>query len=507
MDDDAGDRSQPRADRAVRFDGDLTRSPGDVPVGTVVSTTVPPRLDRLPWSSWHRRVIVALGITWTLDGLEATLISAAGPVLTKPDTLGLTEGQLGIANGCYLAGEVAGALVFGHLTDRYGRKRLFLVTIVLYLVATALTGASQNLAFFAVCRLFAGAGIGGEYAAINSAIDELVPARVRGHVDLVINGTYWLGVAMGAALTVVLLNEALIPHAIGWRLIFALGAMLGVAITRVRRDVAESPRWLVMHGRLAEADEVVTTIESAARGPDAPHEPDPPPVRVRVSGSVGFGYVAHMVFTRHRRRALLGLVLMVAQAFFYNSIFFTYGLVLHRFYGVPPHRIGLYLIPFAVGNFLGPALLGRLFDTVGRRVMISTTYVLSGILLILTGWAFVQGWLTATTQTLAWCAVFFVASSAASSAYLTVSELFPVEIRGIAIALFFSVAAGASIVAPVAFGAIIESGSRPALFAGTNVAAAMMIAAGLTAAVLAEDAEQKSLEHLAGDPGAPHPAP
>jgi MFS family permease len=479
----------------------------ELPVGTIVSTTVPPRLDRLAWSGWHRRVILALGITWVLDGLEATLISAAAPVLTQPDTLGLTEGQVGIANGCYLAGEVAGALFFGHLTDRYGRKRLFLVTIALYLVSTALTGASPNLVFFAVCRFFAGAGIGGEYAAINSAIDELVPARIRGRIDLAVNGSYWLGVAMGAALTVVLLNEALLPHAIGWRLIFGLGAILGVAILRVRRDVTESPRWLVMHGRLAEADALATQIEEAVRGPGTRPEPEPPPVRVRVSGAVGFRYVAHMVLSRHRRRALLGLVLMVAQAFFYNAIFFSYGLVLHRFYGVPPEHIGLYLIPFAIGNFLGPAILGRWFDTVGRRVMISITYVLSGVLLTLTGWAFVNGWLTATTQTLAWCVVFFVASSAASSAYLTVSELFPVEIRGIAIALFFSIAASVSIVAPVVFGMIIESGSRPALFAGTNVAAAMMIAAGLTAAVLAEDAEQKSLEHLAGDPDVPHPAP
>ena len=478
----------------------------ELPVGTIVSTTVPPRLDRLAWSGWHRRVILALGITWILDGLEATLISAAGPVLTKPDTLGLTEGQVGLANGCYLAGEVAGALVFGHFTDRYGRKRLFLVTIALYLVSTALTGASPNLLFFSICRFFAGAGIGGEYAAINYAIDELVPARVRGHVDLVVNGSYWLGVAMGAALTVVLLNEALLPHSIGWRLIFGLGAILGIAILRVRRDLTESPRWLVMHGRLAEADALARQIEEAVHGPDARPEPEPPPVRVRVSGAVGFRYVAHMVLSRHRRRAILGLVLMVAQAFFYNAIFFSYGLVLHRFYDVPVEHIGLYLIPFAVGNFLGPVLLGRLFDTVGRRVMISTTYVLSGVLLTVTGWAFANGWLTATTQTLAWCVVFFVASAAASSAYLTVSELFPVEIRGIAIALFFSIAAGASTVAPILFGVIIQSGSRSALFAAMCVAAALMVAAGLTAAVLAEDAEQKSLEHLAGDPGIPHPA-
>jgi MFS family permease len=484
----------------------VSGTPAVAPVGSVVTTTVPPRLDRLRWSAWHRRVIVALGITWTLDGLEATLISTVAPVLTQPDTLGLTEGQVGIANGLYLTGEVAGALIFGHLTDRYGRKRLFLVTLVLYLVATALTGTSPNLLVFAACRFFAGAGIGGEYAAINSAIDELVPARIRGRVDLVVNGSYWLGVAMAASLTVVILNPALVPHAIGWRLVFALGAVLGLAVVRVRRDVPESPRWLVMHGRVDEAEAVVDRIEAAVEGPGTPPS-RPEPVRVRVSGTVGFGYVAHMVLTRHRGRAVLGLVLMVAQAFFYNAIFFTYGLVLHRFHGVPAEHVGLYMIPFAVGNFLGPVVLGRLFDTVGRRVMISTTYILSGVLLALTGWAFLQGWLTATTQTLAWCVVFFVASAAASSAYLTVSELFPVEIRGIAIALFFSVATGASIAAPVVFGAIVESGSKTALFAGNCVAAGLMVAAGIVAAILAEDAEQKTLEQLAGDPGMPHPAP
>ncbi len=478
-----------------------------LPVGTVVSTTVPRRLDRLRWSAWHRRMVLALGITWTLDGLEATLINAAAPVLTKPDTLGLTAGEVGIANGCYLAGEVVGALVFGHLTDRQGRKRLFLVTIGLYLVSTALTGAASSLAVFAFFRFFAGAGIGGEYAAINSAIDELVPARVRGRVDLVVNGSYWIGVAMGAALTVVLLSDTLIPHAIGWRLVFGLGSILGLAVMRVRHDVPESPRWLVMHGRVAEAEGLVSTIELAAGGERARRRPAARPVPMRVTGAVGFRYVVHMVFTRHRRRALLGLVMMVSQAFFYNAIFFTYGLVLHRFHGVPAGRVGLYLIPFAVGNFLGPALLGPLFDSVGRRIMITFTYVISGVLLVLSSWAFLQGWLTATTQTVSWCVVFFFASSAASSAYLTVSELFPVEIRGIAIALFFSVATAASVGAPILFGAIVESGSPQALFAGSCLAAAMMVGAGLVAAILAEDAEGKSLEHLAGDPGPPHPAP
>lgn len=478
-----------------------------IPPGTVVATTVPSRLDRLRWSPWHRRMVLALGVTWTLDGLEATLISAAAPILTRPDTLGLTAGQLGIANGCYLAGEVAGALVFGHLTDRHGRKRLFLVTIVLYLAATALTGTASTLAAFAAFRFAAGAGIGGEYAAINSAIDELVPARVRGRVDLVVNGSYWVGVGLGAALTVALLSEWLLPHRIAWRLIFGLGALLGIAVVLVRRHVPESPRWLVMHGRLAEADDLVDRIEGRVHRSGRRRRAAPPAVRVRVTGSVGFRQVARTVLVRHSRRAVLGLVLMVAQAFFYNAVFFTYGLVLHRFHGVPAERVGLYLIPFAAGNFLGPVLLGRLFDTAGRRVMIATTYIAAGVLLILTGWAFGQGWLTATTQTLCWCVVFFFASAAASSAYLTVSELFPVEIRGIAIALFFSIATAASVVAPILFGAIVERGDPSAFVTATHLASVLMIAAGLTATLLAENAERRSLEHLAGDPGPPHPAP
>jgi len=467
-----------------------------VPVGTVVETDVPPRLDRLEWSAWHWRVLIALGITWILDGLEASLIANLGPVLQKPSTLGLSATEVGAANTVYLVGQVTGALVFGRLTDSLGRKKLFLVTLALYLGATALSGLAPDFPIFAVLRFLAGAGIGGEYAAVNSAIDELIPARVRGRVDLAVNGSYWAGVALGAALTEVLLDPTRLPETVGWRSAFFVGALLGLAILFVRKDLPESPRWLLMHGRLAQSEQVVATIERAARrgaGPPASR------VRVRVTGSVGLGHVARVLLERHPRRTILGLALMTAQTLFYNAIFFSAALILNRFHGVPEDKVGRYMVPFALGNFLGPLLIGRLFDTVGRRAMIAATYTLSGALLLATGWAFEQGWLTAETQTVAWCVVFFFASAAASSAYLTVSELFPVEIRGLAIALFYATATGVGALAPTAFGALVGTGSRPALFLGYLVISAVMIGAGVVGAVLGVSAEGKSLEELAAE--------
>jgi MFS family permease len=493
----------------VEIDREEARPPrrAEVPIGTTFSTDVPARLDRLGWSAWHRRVVVALGITWILDGLEATLISAIGPVLERPETLGLTASQVGLANGCYLAGEVVGALLFGHLTDTRGRKKLFLVTLALYLVSTALSGLATNLVVFALFRMLAGAGIGGEYAAINSAIDELIPARLRGQIDLTINGSYWIGAAAGAAMTVVLLNPAVLPHSIGWRLVFGLGSVLGLCVVLVRRDVPESPRWLLMQGKVGEAQATVDAIEAAVlRGSPAGTVLAPAAAgRYTAKGSVGFLYLARDLLQRHRRRTTLGLALIIAQAFFYNAIFFTYGAILMHFYGVREERVGLYLIPFAVGNFLGPALFGRLFDTVGRRAMITATYGLSGVMLLATGYAFAHGWLTATTQVVSWCCVFFFASSAASSGYLTVSELFPVEIRGKAIAMFFAVGTAASTIAPVWFSRLVEQSSREhtrgPLFGGYVAAAVLMIVAAVVAALLAENAEGKSLEALADAEG------
>ena len=458
-----------------------------------VSSTIPPRLDRLGWSAWHRRVIVALGITWILDGLEASLVANLGPTLEDPRALGMDAFAVGLANTVCLVGQVVCALVFGHLTDRFGRKRLFLVTLSLYLIATALSGGSPHVAVFLFFRFFAGAGIGGEYAAINSAIDELVPARIRGQVDLTINGSYWIGVALGGGLTLAL--TAYVPIAVGWRLAFGMGALLGLGVLLVRRDVPESPRWLLMHGRVDEADATMTRIERTVHG-DA-SLPPAHAVDVHVTGAIGLRAVAKILLVRHRRRSILGLTLMLAQAFFYNAIFFSYALILTHFYGVHPQRVGLYVVPFAAGNFLGPLLLGRLFDGWGRRKMIAATYAISGVLLIATGVLFERGVLDATTQTVAWCVVFFFASAAASSAYLTVSELFPVEIRGMAIALFYAIGTCAGAFAPALFGALVRGDDRGSIFWGYVLASALMIAAAIVAHLFGEDAENRSLEELA----------
>jgi MFS family permease len=467
-------------------------------VGTRFETTLPARLDRLPWSGWHWRVVVALGITWMLDGLEVTVVGAVAPVLEQANTLHLTEGQVGLTASAYLAGAILGALLFGRLTDVFGRKRLFLITLGVYLSATLATAASWSFASFALFRALTGAGIGGEYAAINSAIDELLPARVRGRADLAINSTYWLGTALGSLLTLVVLDPRVLPETIGWRAVFGLGAVIGIGVMFVRRYVPESPRWLLLHGRVPDAEKVVDSIERQVREhEDESLPPTGPAGTLEVKGRVTFSAIAKVLFQRHLRRTLLGLSLMIAQAFAYNGIFFTYALVLTKFYAVPAPRVGLYLLPFAAGNLLGPLLLGPLFDTLGRRLMISLTYAVSGVLLAITGYAMARGWLTATTQTALWCAVFFVASAAASSAYLTVSELFPVELRGMAIALFYAVGTAAGgLLAPALFGALLETGSRDRVLIGYLIGAALMLIAGGVAAVIGVPAEGKSLEML-----------
>jgi MFS family permease len=458
----------------------------------VIRSSIPARLDRLPWSGWHWRVVIALGVSWLLDGLEVTLVGSIGPTLQRPDTLGLSASQIGWAASAYVGGAVLGALVFGRLADRLGRKRIFLVTLAVYLSATVLTAFSWDIASFAFCRFLTGFGIGGEYAAINSAIDELIPARVRGAVDLAINGTFWIGAALGAGLSVLLLGT--IPPDWGWRIAFGLGGLLAFAILLVRRNVPESPRWLLTHGRVEEAEAVVRDIEAKVGVKDdgTGH------FALRALRTVSWRQVMHVLLHRYRRRTVLGLTLMASQAFFYNAIFFTYALVMARFYGVPEGEVGWYIFPFAIGNFLGPLLLGRLFDSVGRRTMIATTYSVAGIGLFLTGWGFSQHALDATQLTLCWSAIFFVASAAASSAYLTVSEIFPLEMRAISISLFY--AAGTALggfAGPPLFGAMIESGSREALFGAYAFASFLMCAAALVAAHLGIDAERKSLEEVA----------
>jgi MFS family permease len=396
----------------------------------------------------------------------------------------LSAFQVGLANTAYLLGEVVGALLFGHLTDRFGRRRLFFITLSLYLVATAMSGLSPGFAFFVAFRFLAGGGIGGEYSAINSAIDELVPARLRGRV----------GVAIGGALTLLLLNPSFLPIWLGWRFSFGLGAVLGGIILILRRHVPESPRWLLMHGYVKEANRTIAGIEQDA---EQAHKPAPPKVSVHVTGVVGLGHLFRTLFVRFPRRTILALTLMVAQTFFYNSIFFTNGLILERFYDVRADRVGLFMIPFAFGNFCGPLLLGRFFDQWGRRIMIPATFFLSGVLLFVTGGLFLAGRLTALTQTISWCVVFFFASSAASSAYLTVSELFPVELRGLAIAVFYALATGLGAGAPSLFGHIVDTGSPLLLFLGYCGTAAIMIVAAIIARLLGVDSEGRSLEELA----------
>jgi len=463
----------------------------------IVETDIPARLDRLPWSRFHTLVVAALGITWIFDGLEVTLAGALSGALKDSPVLQFSNTDIGIVGSAYLAGAVLGALFFGWLTDRLGRKKLFFITLSVYLIATGLTAFTWNLWTFAICRFFTGAGIGGEYAAINSTIQELIPARVRGWTDLVINGSFWIGAAIGAIGSIVLLDPAVIDPEIGWRLAFFIGAALGVIVFFMRMWIPESPRWLMTHGRAPEAERIVAGIEAVAPGYEPPERPLPR-VKLRSRSHTPLLEAARAMFVTHRDRAGVSLVLMAAQAFFYNAIFFTYALVLTDFFGIAANQVGWYILPFAAGNFLGPVFLGRLFDTIGRRPMIFFTYLVSGVLLALTGWLFMEGYLTATTQTLCWMTIFFFASAAASSAYLTVSETFPLEIRALAIAIFYAVGTGIGGVAgPLVFGMLIESGSRATVFAGYLFAAVLMVAAAIVALRYGVAAERKSLEQVA----------
>lgn len=464
-----------------------------------IETKVPARLDRLPWSSWHVLIIVALGITWVLDGLEVTLAGSLGGILKDPATLGLTDAQVGASATWYLLGAVGGALFFGYGTDLWGRKKLFYITLLVYLAGTALTAFSWNFTTYALFRMITGAGIGGEYAAINSAIDELIPARFRGRVDLGINSTYWIGAALGSGAVYWLLDPRLVPLKLGWRLAFGIGATLGLIILVFRHWVPESPRWLMLHGHDKDANRVVGEIEKKVAAHAGKLPPvDEPALRLRPRTHTPWLEIWNAMAHQHRSRSFLGFSLITAQAFFYNAIFFTYALVLTRFYHVPAGSVSLYLFPFAIGNALGPLVLGPLFDVLGRKPMITLTYALSGILLALTAWLFREGWLTAQTQTIAWTGIFFIASSAASSAYLTVSEIFPLEIRALAIAIFFAsgtLIGGAA--APSFFAYLIGTGSRTALFWGYLLGAGLMIGAAGIELLWGVKAERQSLENVA----------
>src|ERR1700691_2720959 len=436
----------------------------------VVETSIPFRLDALHWSGFHTRVVLALGITWVLDGLEVTLAGALSGALKQSPTLHFSNFDIGFSNSAYLAGAVLGALGFGWLTDRIGRKKLFFITLALYLTATAATALSWNVASYALFRFLTGAGIGGEYTAINSTIQELVPARYRGWTDLIINGSFWIGAALGATSAIVLLDPNWIDIDLGWRLAYFTGASLGLVVFVMRMWIPESPRWLIIHGHPDQADAIMGDIERSVTGHAQDRSPVDdqdrplrawPKLKLRMRDHTPLSEVARTLFKVYRERSLVGLVLMIAQAFFYNAIFFTFALVLIDFYGIPAGEVGWYILPFAAGNFLGPLVLGRLFDTVGRQRMICLTYALSGLLLVGCGALFEQNLLTALTRTLGWMISFFFASPAASAAYLTVSETFPIEIRAVTIAIFYAIGTGiGGVAAPFVFGKLIESGSR-----------------------------------------------
>ncbi|WP_298724068.1 MFS transporter [uncultured Ferrovibrio sp.] len=467
--------------------------------GRIIQTDIPLRLDRLPWGRFHVLVVIALGVTWILDGLEVTLAGSVAGALKESPTLQFSNSEIGLATSAYLAGAVLGAILFGWLTDRLGRRLLFFVTLILYATATAATAFSTDIWTFALFRFLTGAGIGGEYTAINSTIQELLPARVRGWSDLAINGSFWLGAGFGAAGSILLLDTAVLGADWGWRACFLIGAVLALPVLLMRRWLPESPRWLIVHGRTDQADAVIASIEqSFIRRGHRLAPPASPPLRLRERRQTSFRDLANVLFRHHRRRALVGLCLMAAQAFFYNAIFFTYALVLTDFYDVPAHEVGWYILPFALGNVMGPLLLGRLFDTLGRRPMIAFTYILSGLLLAISGFLFQQGFLTATGQTIAWMVVFFFASAAASSAYLTVSETFPVEIRALAIAVFYAIGTGlGGVIAPWLFGTLIDTGSRSQVLIGYLLGALLMVGAGIVQAVYGVAAERKMLEDVA----------
>jgi MFS family permease len=553
----------------------------------VIETDIPARLDRLRWSGFHTLVVVALGITWVLDGLEVTLAGSVSAALRSSPVLRMSDAQVGASASAYLAGAVLGAMFFGWLTDLLGRKRLFFITLGVYVAATGLTAFAQDFVSFAIFRFLTGCGIGGEYVAINSAIQELIPARFRGRTDLAINGSFWLGAMAGSGGTVFLLDPERFDPELGWRLAFGIGAALGLLIVFFRRSLPESPRWLLIHGRVDEADRVIEDIERragqmlfgsplnanrtnprrtrspAAEASDLHHaraQPggrskgrsanspgstrDLPHARARherprhsardrggsreahhhksaghASGEEGEGStaialprlrlrvrtravnlvdLAVSLFRLYPDRAVLGLVLMAAQAFFYNAIFFTYALVLARFFGVPDDRVGLYIVPFAVTNFIGPLAIGWLFDHWGRRRMIAGTYTLSGALLAITAVVFLNGAFTAVSLTIAFAVVFFFASAAASSAYLTVSETFPLEVRALAIAVFYAFGTGlGGVAAPWVFGTLIGTGEPSSVAAGYGFGALLMLVAGATAWRLGVPAERRSLEDVA----------
>ena len=464
-----------------------------------IRTTVPARLDRLGWSPFHTRMVAGLGAAWILDGLQITIASSVTGVLTQPDTLDMTSTEVGLIASVYLIGQLIGALVFGRMSDQLGRKRLLVFTLLLYLLGTGLaafvTGHHTGwLVFFYATRLIAGMGIGGQYAAINSAIDEMMPSKYRGRVDIWINGSYWAGAILGSFASLIFLNAFAIN--VGWRLAFLMGPVLALVVIVVARTLPESPRWLLTHGRVDEAEAELAKIEAVQGTPVTPVSDD---LAIELVPEKQYGYLRflRLVFKTYPKRAILGATLMITQSFLYNAIFFTYALVLTQFYDVSATSVPWYGLAFSVGNLLGPLVLGPLFDSVGRRKMISGTYLMSGLLLAVSAFLFDADALTATTQTLMWIVIFFFASAGASAAYLTVSETWPIEIRSEAIAVFFAIGTIAGALGPAFYGALIGDGSdRTGLFIGYLVGAGIMIIGGVVEWLIGINAEGKSLEAI-----------
>ncbi|HEY1592527.1 MAG TPA: MFS transporter [Solirubrobacteraceae bacterium] len=466
---------------------------------STIETNIPARLDRLPWSRWHWRILIGLGTVWILDGLEVTIVgSIAGAISAKGSGINISSAEVaGLAASTYVAGACVGALLFGRLTDLFGRKRLFMITLGVYLIATIATAFAFAPWFFFLCRFVTGMGIGGEYSAINSAIDELIPAKHRGRIDIIINGTYWLGAAAGALLSVAALH--IFSPLLNWRVCFALGFVLGLAILIVRRHVPESPRWLFIHGREREAEEVTRDIERQVIESSGAELGDPDEtITIKQRKSIPLHEIAVAIARTYPKRTILGLALFIGQAFLYNSILFGYATLLSTFFGVATSNAPYYLVAFAAGNLLGPLILGPLFDSVGRKPMIAGTYILSGVLLLVTGYLFEQHSLTAASLTACWSVVFFFASAGVSAAYLTVSEIFPMETRALAIALFYAVGTGiGGIIGPQLFAPMIATGKASEVFKALAIGAGLMIIGGVAELAFGIRAERRGLEGIA----------
>ncbi len=461
-----------------------------------IRSLVPARLDRLPWTRFHWMMVVGLGFSWILDGLEVQIVSLGG----YENSLGMTAADVGLAGTIYLVGQVVGALFFGRLADSLGRKKLFILTLAIYLIASAIAGLAQEPWFFFIFRFFAGMGIGGEYAAINSAIDELIPSKYRGRVDIAINGTYWAGAALGSFAGIFLLDQNLFAEDIGWRIAFFIGPVLGLAVIVLRRHIPESPRWLMTHGREEEADSTVTEIEQHVEK-DTHHDlekvPDSKAIELTPQKRIPFLTIFRILFKEHPTRLLVGMSMMITQSFLYNAIFFTYSLVLQNFYDLPVASVPLLFFPFAIGNLLGPLLLGHFFDVWGRRQMIFLTYVVSAIVLAISAFLFSIDAITVGVHVTLWCVSFFFASAGASSAYLTVSEIFPLEMRSQVISYVFAIGQIFGAIAPVLYASLIGDGSdRGPLTVGYYLGAGVMVIGGVIAAIFGVAAEGRSLEDI-----------